>query len=130
MLRLFSRFGALLLLTALPWIFACQGPTESDEREFPSERYLMADPGSVTLEVGQTFRVRAILKEVTGLPMSRQPDLTWVSSDPDVVRVSDRGLLLALAEGAVTITADCGQYCAHVFVTVLAAPEDGTNRNS
>jgi hypothetical protein len=128
MSRLSSCFGAVLLLTALPGIFACQGPTDLVEKRLSSERYLMADPGSVTLEVGQTFRVRAVLKEVTGLPMSRQPDLTWVSSDPEIVRVSDRGLLLALAEGTVTITADCGQYCAHVFVTVLAAPEDRANR--
>ena len=77
----------------------------------------MAFPAAVTLEVGQTIRLSLAGAD----PDTSKRTIQWSSSDPQVAMVSRAGVVLALAEGTVIITADCGDYCLETKVTVIPA---------
>jgi hypothetical protein len=127
MSRFISRFGALLLLGAVPLMFACRddvtGPRNLDEPE-PAGLHLAVVPGLVTIQVGQTVQLTAILKDSQGTPLGGYSAMLWSSSNPGIASVSDRGAIRALAEGSVTITVGCGEYCAYATVTVIPAQDN------
>src|SRR5688500_8749816 len=64
------------------------------------------DAGDVKLVVGQRFTARATSYSAVG---DRRDDrMTWKSSAPNIVRVSETGLVTAVAPGRATITAGAG----------------------
>lgn len=55
---------------------------------------------TITLEEGKSYRAAAL-----ALPMSSQEDLTWSSSDSAIASVNKFGLITAVSDGIVTVTA-------------------------
>ncbi|MNJ58052.1 Fructan beta-fructosidase precursor [compost metagenome] len=75
-------------------------------------------PATLSLEVGDTSDL-----EVVVTPAGASQQVTWTSSDPAIVGVSETGLVTALAAGTATITAtstadDTKSDTAEVTVTV------------
>ena len=75
---------------------------------------------SVSLSIDETFKLDAILSPANATDKS----VTWSSSDPSVVAVSN-GMIKGLKIGTATITVTTidGGYTAVCLVTVKAAPE-------
>ena len=117
MFRHTHSLGAILLLVAVPFLSACEeDPTGIDYTDTDgAER--MAIPGAVTLEIGQIVWLTLASANDEG----KKGKIQWSSSDPTVARVSGQGRVQALAEGSVTITADCGTYCVYATVKVVPA---------
>src|SRR5687768_6223871 len=73
---------------------------------------------SVKLVVGQRFTARAASYSAVG---DRRDDrLAWKSSAPNIVRVSESGLLTAVAPGRATITVTAGSANGSMRVNVVA----------
>lgn len=62
--------------------------------------------------IGQTQQLTATLT-----PADTTEALTWVSSNPDIISVSDTGLVTCIGVGTATITAMCGVQSASCAVT-------------
>jgi hypothetical protein len=118
MFRHAHSIGALLMLSAFPFLVACDddssilGPHQKQE-----EVTQMAMPASVTLEVGQAIRFTLAGRN----PDGTKREIRWSSSNPQVATVSKRGVVRALSEGTVMIAADCGSYCTYASVKVVPA---------
>ena len=116
MFRHTHSLGALLILSAVPFLFACDddsailGPNHVDLEQ-------LGIPQMVTLEIGQTVRLTAAGTD----PDGAKREIQWSSSNPQVATVSHRGVVRALAKGSVTITADCGSYRTITTVSVIPA---------
>lgn len=82
-----------------------------------------ADAGAVfTVNVGNTFQLRAKVSSSDAKVAPTIPDVFWRSSDPDVASVDERtGKLTAKAEGTVTISATSyqGVKTGHTVLTVV-----------
>lgn len=77
---------------------------------------ISVDPTTLSLTVGETGTITP-----TVLPDdATDPSVTWESSDPDKASVVD-GVVTAIAEGTVTITATAGDKSATCEVTITAA---------
>jgi uncharacterized protein YjdB len=83
----------------------------------------------VVLQVGQTVQLTAMLKGPQGTSLDGYSEIHWASSDPKVASVSDKGMIRAVAEGLVTITVGCGDYCAYATVTVIPAKDNRPPHN-
>ena len=73
--------------------------------EYPAEGgtellNLSVTPGKVSMNVGETVQLHAVT-----LPMSLNAQITWTSSNTAVATVDENGLVTALKQGAVVITA-------------------------
>ena len=119
MFRHAHSLGALLMLSTAPILLACDddssilGPDQEKVEQ-------MAMPATVTLEVGQVVRFTDAGADPYESKRSIR-EIRWSSSNPLVATVSDRGVVRALAEGTVIITADCGSYCTYIQVKVVPA---------
>lgn len=80
---------------------------------------------TLTLKAGATETLTA-----TVTPADSTDEVTWISSDPEVARVDNTGLVTAVKKGSATITAKAGDQkatcavivnCAHSSTTVVAA---------
>ena len=80
---------------------------------------------TLTLKAGATETLTA-----TVTPTDSTDEVTWTSSDPEVARVDNTGLVTAVKKGSATITAKAGDQkatcavtvsCAHSSTTVVAA---------
>ncbi len=116
MFRHTHSLGALLMLSTVPFLFACD-----NDSAILGPGQVSADspvlPGSLTLEVGQTIRLSS-----AGMnPDGARREIQWSSSNLQVATVSHRGVVRALAEGSVTITADSGSYRTSTTVKVIPA---------
>ena len=74
-------------------------------------------PQSMTLPLGRRSQLSAVARDasgglITGLPVS------WVSAAPDLVPVSDSGLVTAVGEGVVIVSAIIGGVTGSTSVTV------------
>ena len=69
----------------------------------------------LTLEINDTYQLTATVSPEN----TSNPFVTWNSSNPDVVTVSEEGEITALASGVSTITAMCGNVYGMCLVTVL-----------
>jgi hypothetical protein len=65
---------------------------------------LQLTPGDVTLTVGSSAYLTATGLNAEGLPV--EGDVTWTSSDPGIVTVTEAGLLTAVAVGEVFVEAE------------------------
>ena len=68
---------------------------------------------TINAPVGTTYQLTAIT-----VPSNTIEEITWTSSEPNVVSVSDTGLLTSLTSGSSVITATCGGYSTTCDVTV------------
>ena len=110
--------SAAFLLSALPLLFACDGPTG------PEEQAIILHPASATLSVGQSMQFKAT---VNG-PAARadgDDELQWFSSNPDVAEETEDGLVFAKAEGDAAIRARYNGYVGAAWVTVQYRNDEG-----
>lgn len=101
------RCARLLMAAGLAIAVSCNDPGEPSRAEPPLPRRgltgLSVSPGSVTLAVGDTFRLRAV---ATLEEPSRDTAVFWTSSRPAVVHVDSlAGIVRAITPGWATITA-------------------------
>lgn len=91
---------------------------------------LIVQPASVTLAVGDTAKLAAIVLDQDGQPFDSTPmQIAWESSNMEVAAVDSRGTVLARKAGAVQIKAKAGALAATAAVVVAAAdaPVDPVN---
>lgn len=74
-------------------------------------------PGSLSLVVGDTSRLRATLADSTGSVLVGRA-IEWISSDNAVATVLATGAVRAMGTGTVTITAMCEDHIASAVITV------------
>ena len=128
-MRTQTRFwSAVLALMVLPLLQGCgddlTGPNDDMIRRGGnggvSADQLVLSPGKLNLRVGQ--QVQMTVRQ--GDRQIATHDVAWSSSDIRVAWVSDEGLVEAMANGAVTITARYGGMIDHAAVTVGATGVD------
>lgn len=83
---------------------------------------LTADPASHRLQVGQTGTsvIKAVYDNAENPVVTDQA--VWISSDPAIASVSDKGLITGAAAGEATITASFGGKSVVVSIVVSEAP--------
>jgi hypothetical protein len=77
-------------------------------------------PATVVLPVGTSFQLQAVALEADGDPIL-DSRITWSSSNPSAISVSDAGLITAVSHGSAVITASVDGVSANVDAAV--APE-------
>jgi len=103
----------MILLAAVALLASC-GP-ENDPKAITSLRLSKTEHA---MAVGTQYRLNAFYE-----PETAQPEITWVSSDTNIVKVNG-GVLTARYElGEANVTATCGEYTATCKVTVSTARE-------
>lgn len=76
-------------------------------------------PSGVTLPVGQTLQMSALVKDSAGVTLSGRT-VSFVSSSTSVATISSSGLLTAVSAGSTTITASAEGLSATSTITVAA----------
>ena len=115
-----SRISALVALISL---MACSGSNTGilvPGSTPGAVAGVIVSPSSATVEVGLTAQMTATLVDGNGNEASG--DVSWSSSSSIVASVSDDGLVLGLAAGAVTITATVGTVFGGGTVTIVDPP--------
>ncbi len=79
------------------------------------------DKSEITLNKGDS----AILTAIVNPPDATDKDVSWTSSDPDVVAVDTNGSLQALRQGEATVTATCAGKSASCRITVRDSASGG-----
>lgn len=115
--RLIS-LGLTLALGVL--LTACFGPSLT-EITLPSEPLELATGETATLETAYIYDGET--------PEDAQPDITYTSSDENIVTVSEDGTVTGVAEGQATITASVGNLSAVQGVIVTIPVESLTAEN-
>ena len=129
-LRTRSVVCALLLSAGL-------GCVEEGVNEPRVPASLTLDAASVTLDDGAARQLVATVRDAEGDVVFPLPDglsISWSSSDPARVTVSDAGLVTALLPGTATVTATVATLEASAGITVLPVPTElqrsaGNNQN-
>ena len=88
-------------------------------------------PGRIVIEprmaelktIGETVQLTATVQDRNQHPVS-SAEVTWRSGDEEVASVSDQGLVTAVANGTVRITARTGSVSASIEVKVMAPSPD------
>ena len=81
-------------------------------------------PASATLQsLGETVQLTATVQDQNGQAMSGIT-LSWTSGDPQLGTVSSSGLVTAVANGTVTVTATAGSVAGSATLTVEQVPAD------
>src|SRR5438552_2351520 len=75
----------------------------------------------LSLGVGQTYPVTATVRDAAGNILIDQP-VTWSSSDPNVLTVSQTGVLTAVGIGFSAVTARVAGLSSWLYVTVFPGP--------
>lgn len=99
-------------------VVALIGCTESDGRQDVSG--ILLDKNELSIVAGETASLTA-----TVIPENSADNITWISSDETVATVSSDGVVTAVAEGRVYVTATTGPHNASCLVSVLGLPEIG-----
>ena len=94
------------ILLAVAWVAACGG--ESTEPEgFTPAASISIQGAADTLLLGEVRTLRAILRDSGGRLIPDRP-VAWISASPEVVAVSEGGVLTPLKGGTAEITATSG----------------------
>ena len=112
--------AAALALSALPLLYACDGPFD------PRDRPVVVSPAYAKIYVGQMVQLCATLNG-NAAKVAAGGKVRWSSTDPFVAEVSEDGWVHGLKPGIVIITGGCGEYCGTARVVVSAdtpGPED------
>jgi hypothetical protein len=111
------RKSALALALAFPMVTACGGrePTLSPTGTGAAVAAVVVTPDSVRLVAPATTQLVAQVKAADGRVLARA--VTWSTSAPNVIDVSQSGLVSARDGGTATITATSDGKSASVFAT-------------
>ncbi|WP_052416669.1 S-layer homology domain-containing protein [Paenibacillus sp. FSL R5-0912] len=98
--------------------------TVQAESTVPVLLKLTADPGTHRLQVGQSAAsvITAVYDHAENLVVTDQ--VIWVSSDPAIASVSDKGLITGVAAGEAAVTASFGgkSVAVPIVITEVSAP--------
>ena len=83
---------------------------DSSSSEAPAAEKVVLDKTTASMDLYETMTLTATLENVTG-------DIVWSTSDTSKATVVD-GVVTALAEGEVTITATVGEFSAQCVITI------------
>jgi uncharacterized protein YjdB len=114
----FLTIAAVVALTA-----ACSDsdPTGIEDPPVPAE--IVVAPESLTLTApGETADLEVTVLDAEGEEIL-DPELTFTSSDDEVVEVSESGVVTAIGEGSATVTVSVGELSAEVLVEVTVEEE-------
>ncbi len=115
--RIASRISAVVVFTGLTACSPSDGGILVPGSGPGAAVAVIVSPTSATIEVGQALQMNARL--VDGVGREVPGDVSWASSNNNVASVSDEGLVMAVAVGAVTITATAGAASRGATVTVV-----------
>ncbi len=93
---------------------------ESAGQDKPVERITLSD-SELSLKIGETYKITALVSPADAANRT----VSWQSSDAKVASVDSDGVITAIAEGAVMITATAGEKSASCIVTVTEAGGSG-----
>ena len=96
LLKLLPLFAALLL--AIP---SCED--DDNENQIMVVYSVTLDKSVVEITVGETVTVKATISPEN----ATHKNVVWTSSDETIAEVDSKGVVTALKEGTVTITATC-----------------------
>lgn len=102
------KFIVLILTISTCFVFAAFGCGEDESKETG----VVLNATELTLDIEKTYSLKASYSE------KDFPIFDWSVDDPNVVSVSDRGLVTALRVGTATVTATCGDKSASCEITV------------
>jgi len=116
-----GRLGRFALPLALVLVAGCDdgGPTPSPTPN-PVQQVELAAPRTA-IHVGETMQLTAVARNAQGVPVPG-PGFQWASSDTLVARVSNAGLVTAVAPGSAAIRATTAGRFGQVEVGVTAPP--------
>ena len=104
---------------ALALVAACGG---DDGTEPPVATSISISPAQVDLSsFGETLQLTATVRDQNGQPIAGAP-VNWAGSDNSVATVSPAGLVTAVQNGNVTVTATSGSASGTAAVTVAQRP--------
>jgi uncharacterized protein YjdB len=75
-------------------------------------------PVNPSIPVGSTLALTALVANTDGVALTGRP-IEWSSSHPEVARVDDAGVVLAIATGTALVTATSEEKTGTAFVTVV-----------
>jgi len=114
-----ASLGAVIVLAALG---ACGETSSVPTSSNPNDTIatIMLSPVNPSLPLGSTLELTVSLADSAGQPLtSTGRTIEWASSRPDVVRVSDLGVAVALELGTATITATSERKIGSTVVTAV-----------
>jgi uncharacterized protein YjdB len=77
-------------------------------------------PFSASLDVGETLSLSSVVRDSNGAILTAYP-VTWMSSDPEVARITSAGRVTGMRSGSATITAAADGEQATANITVLTS---------
>lgn len=109
-----------ILLTAIAFAVSACKPDDPEKIMLQS---LSVSPDTVGIAVGETAQLT-----VTATPENAEDfSPVWISSDPEIATVDDKGLVSGIAAGSVTITVSSGEIKDECKVTVTNDDEPDPN---
>jgi Tol biopolymer transport system component len=101
---------------------ACSDTTAPPAGPAPTVAMVTVTAGQHVLNVGQTTTLTATPRDATGRPLTGHT-ITWASSAPAIISVSEAGVATALAEGPAIITASAAGKSGQVHLLVPTVHE-------
>jgi alpha-tubulin suppressor-like RCC1 family protein len=115
-----GTFAPTALLLAMAWLAAC-GDDEPTGPAPPAVASVTVGPRNASLAAGESLQLSAMSWDSAGnLLTVATPGVSWSSDGPEVATVSDAGVVTAVAEGAVTITATTASHSGSGTVSVVS----------
>ena len=112
-----------VVLLATLWVYACGDGTTEPRPYFPEPTAVTISPASAELTaLGSTVQLSAEVLDQGGRVMDGVP-VTWLSAETTVATVNASGLVTAVGNGAVTITATAGEASGDAVVTIAINPD-------
>ncbi|MBR3660734.1 MAG: Ig-like domain-containing protein [Bacilli bacterium] len=94
----------------------------NDDIEEESKSQLVISKDTLSLEVGQSYRLEAVYS----LASSKELDLNWESNNENVATVNDEGLVTGMSEGTAEITVFYKKYKQTCVVTITPNENSAT----
>ena len=118
-----KRLYSAVAMVFVCWTFASCGKDSPREPvpQTPARITLSSEEATLTA-VGQTIQLTATVLDQENRVISGAV-VTWTSTNPSVVEVDTRGLLTAIQNGYVQITATSGSVSASASIVVAQAPD-------
>ena len=86
----------------------------------PVATSIKVSPATVTVALGATGQMTAVVLDQNGTPLSSQPTTTWSSAQPSIAAVASNGMVTGVANGTTTIKAVAGTMSSTASVSVTA----------
>ncbi len=113
--------GMRIAALGVAMFFAGCGDKSDGATGLPQAAEVRISAPASELFVGQTIQLTAVALDASGADLAAG-DPIWSSSDANVARVTDTGLLTALSVGSVTLSAALGGKTARMTVAVEELP--------